>query len=128
PRCRGRGAWWGSSKKWGAKYRRVPPPKTLITPALFSHRPIPPTRHLTVETPRGGGNPRWGRLRSGDNGSIGKKSSRRLQGKSRSPVPADSLRGVGCYRRLGDAPTGGSPRHGASLHYEAGDCRETVRV
>src|SRR6185312_15552145 len=76
-----------------------------------------------VETPRAGGNPRWGRLRSGDNGSNRKGSSRRHLGKSRGPAPADSLRGVRCYRRLGDAPTGGSPRHGASLQWAAGDCR-----
>src|SRR6185295_13658012 len=42
-----------------------------------------------VETPRAGGNPRWGRLRSGDNGSSRKGSSRRYQGKSRDPVPRE---------------------------------------
>src|SRR6185312_973239 len=54
-----------------------------------------------------------------------KGSSWRHQGKSRGPVPADSLRGVRCYPRLGDALTGGSPRHRASLHWggrgEAGE-------
>src|SRR6185312_15917274 len=88
---------------------------------LYQHRYL-----HTVETPRFRGNPGWGRLRSGDIDSNRKGSSRQHQGKSRGPVPADSLRGVRRYRRLGDAPTGGSPRHGASLQWEAGVGRGTV--
>jgi hypothetical protein len=123
--------WFERTREYAACYRRQEaalPLTQRVHPLprrhcpLYHHRLPPQCR----DTPRAGGNLRWGRLRSGDNGSNRKGSSRWAPNKSRGPVPANSLRGVRCYPRLGDAPTGGSPRHGVSLHWAAGDCRGTV--
>src|SRR6185312_15684378 len=74
-------------------------------------------REPIVETPRGGGNPRGGRLRGGDNTRPPEVRPRARGSWICLGAAGTSPSGLNRCRRFGDAPTGGSPRHGASLQW-----------
>src|SRR6185312_3208889 len=73
---------------------------------------VPNLPPKNVETPRFRGDPGWGRLRGGGVLSIFEDGPR-AQGLAAAGTIPSSL---DCCRRSGDAPIGGSPRNGASLH------------
>src|SRR6185312_3101497 len=100
----------------GLSERRILPVINSLRQTVDAGRELdlPPKN---VETLRFRGNPGWGRLRGGDvlssleNGSAGIAVALSRRGSSGDdPFPWDRC------RRSGDAPIGGSPRDGASLH------------
>src|SRR5947208_17032722 len=80
-------------------------------------RRFTPAFPKNVETPRFRGNPGWGRLRGGGILSIFVDGMGRAARGEGGTIPSVVDR---CHRS-GDAPIGGPPRNGASLHFGGAD-------